>query len=439
MRVAFPVPGGSVPDMDALARAARDHPDAPALVVGERVISYVDLDTAAWGVADLVRSSGSLGTHAVAFWGDRTPEAVAAVWGIPRAGVAAVPVDPRTQPARAMASTRAAGVRGLWTPPSGGFDRLVAAGAGPVDRAAGEYVVFTSGSAGHPKGVRLTPGNVAASVEASRMRLGHGPGDAWLCVLPLFHVGGLSILWRQAASAAPVVLLERFDPEAAADALDRVAFASVVPTMLSRMLDAGAAGHDGLTAVLVGGAASQRRLLEEARERGIPAVPTYGMTETCSQIATPTPDDPLDGTVGSPLDGAEVVIGDDGRIRVRGAMVSPGYVGEEPRDDDWFVTGDLGRLDDGRLVVLGRADAVIVTGGENVHPLEVETALRSHSAIRDVRVFGAPDPDWGQIVVAEVESDAAVEDLDRIAASLPPHMRPRRWDVVDLIRRKLDV
>jgi O-succinylbenzoic acid--CoA ligase len=208
--------------------------------------------------------------------------------------------------------------------------------------------------------------------------------------------------------------------------------------MLRRVMAAGGAGGEGLRAVLVGGAASHVGLLDGARRVGIPAVPTYGMTETCSQIATPDPSDPPDGTVGPPLEGAEIEIGGDGRIRVRGPMVSPGYVGEPPRGDEWFVTGDLGMIESGRLRVLGRADSVIVTGGENVHPGAVAALLLTHPEIEDARVFGVDDDEWGQIVAAEVVTDASVERLDALAATLPAHMRPRRWEVVDRMSAKLD-
>lgn len=433
--------------MDALARAAAEHPHAPALIGVDGITTYAELNAAAWGVADLIAASGTLGQHAVAFWGARTPETVAAVWGVPRTGVAAVPIDPRLAPATAMDATRSAGVRGLWVAPPGGLDRLMERGD-PVDGPLGEYIVFTSGSQGKPKGVRITQGNIEAAVSASRLRLGHGRGDTWLGVLPLFHVGGLAILWRQAESAAPVVLHEAFDAAEVARALPDVTLASVVPVMLRRLLAAGASGSPGLRAVLVGGAASDRELLSAAREAGIPAVPTYGMTETTSQIATPDPDDPLDGTVGSALEGAEIrvmrdetpVVGEQGRIEVRGPMVSPGYVGEVPRGpEDWFTTSDIGVVDSsGRLIVVGRADSGIVTGGENVHPAAVEAALRVHDEIHDIRVFGVADAQWGEIVVAEVVTDLDRESLDRLAARLPAAMRPRRWQVVPRMHRKLD-
>lgn len=434
--------------MDSLARSARDHPDAPALITSDRVVTYAEVDRAADGVAHQVRTSGTLAGHPVAFWGDRTPEAVAAVWGIPRAGVPAIPVDPSLPAAVSMEATRAVGVRGLWSPPDGGFDRLASMDRSRSAGPSGGYVVMTSGSLGQRKGVRLTAANVDASVAASATRLLHGPGDSWLCVLPLFHVGGLAILWRQAAAGAPVVLHERFDVERAAAALGEVTFASFVPVMLSRMLAAGATGGDRLRVVLVGGAAADVGLLAEARDRGIPAIPTYGMTETASQVATPDPGDPLDGTVGTALPGAELRVvrdgeprvGVEGRIQVRGAMVSPGYVGEVERaPGEWFVTGDLGVLDSaGRLTVTGRADAVIVTGGENVHPSQVESLLRQVPGIREARVSGMPDAEWGQVIAAEVVTGLSLPELEAAVASFPPMLRPRRWSLVERITEKLD-
>ena len=435
--------------MDWLATSADARPDAPAVITAERTVSYGELDRAADGVASIISASGSLGSRAVAFWGDRSIETVAALWGIPRAGVTAVAVDPRTAPAVAMEATEAAGVRGLWATPAGGFDRLLDRGAATptASRPDASYVVPTSGSEGSPRGVLLTDDNLAAAVTGSRERLGNGPDDAWLCVLPLFHVGGLSILWRQAESGAPVVLLDRFDPAAAAAALDNVTFASFVPVMLRRIVDT-KREWDGLTAVLVGGAAADDRLLATARSAGIPAIPTYGMTETCSQIATPSPGAPLDGSVGPPLPGAEIrvtdggvsVVGSEGRIEVRGPMVSPGYVGGPERGtDEWLTTSDLGVLDhDGRLSVVGRADRVIVTGGENVHPAAVERLLAGHPAVRASRVFGLPDTEWGMRVVAEVETDVGVEVLEAWAAErIPPNVRPREWRVVDRLSDKI--
>jgi O-succinylbenzoic acid--CoA ligase len=436
--------------IDRLAASAASRPDAPAIIFADRVVTFRELDRAANGVAATIAASGSFGAHAVAVWGERTPEAVAALWGIPRAGVDAVVVDPRMQPAAAMASTRSAGVRGLWSPPDGGFDRLLQRGSDepPTDRA-GRYVVFTSGSEGERKGVILTQTNVAASVDASRSFLGNTSDDAWLLVLPTFHVGGLAILWRQADASAPVVLHERFDPAAAADALEACRFVSFVPVMLRRVLEVDDRRYDSEPVVLVGGAAASPTLIAAARARGIRAVASCGMTETCSQVCTVSPGEEPDGSVGFPLPGAEVrvfdghqtVVGTPGRIEVRGPMLSPGYVAEPERAaGEWFTTSDLGvRGDDGRLVVLGRADHVIVTGGENVHPFEVQRVLEAHDRIVAAAVRGEPDEEWGERVVAVVETTLTIAELEEWAGErLPPHQRPRRWEIVDRIGGKLE-
>jgi O-succinylbenzoic acid--CoA ligase len=295
----------------------------------------------------------------------------------------------------------------------------------------------------------ITAANIAAAVAGSRERLGNRPSDVWLCVLPLFHIGGLSILWRQAESGGPVMLHERFEPSAVADAMSGAELASLVPVMLKKVLGVDQRTWSGMRAVLIGGAGVDFATLDSARERGIPAVPTYGMTETCSQVATPAPHEELDGSVGAALAASEirtvvgetVVTGTVGRIQVRGPMVSPGYVGEPRRDpSEWLVTGDLGVLrSDGRLTVRGRADRIIVTGGENVDPEAVEHLLLTNPAIGAARVFGRPDEEWGMRVVAEIVTNAPVEELAAWAAKrMPATMRPREWHIVDRIVAKLD-
>lgn len=432
--------------MDYLALAAADRPDAPAIVFGERTITYRELDRAANAVAGMVLGAGLEGTG-VAFWGERDPATVAAVWGVCRAGATAVPVDPRLPPAEAMQLTRDAGVRGLFPIPEGGIDALLDRKVpgelpawGPSEPGA-RFVVFTSGSEGTHKGVILTGANIVASVNGSRGRLGNGPDDSWLGVLPLFHVGGLSILWRQAEQAAPVVLEAAFDPARVAGLLETVAYASLVPTMLRRVLDTGLAL--GASKVLVGGGPADVSLLRRAIDAGIPALQTYGMTETASQVTTVAPgDEEADlGTAGRPIDGAEIRI-TDGRIELRGPMLSPGYLGDAPRPEGaWFTTGDLGSVDDkGRLTVIGRADAVIVTGGENVHPSAVERILRQHPGVVDARVFGLPDEEWGKRVVAEVvlEGITATDLREWATTRLTPAQLPKEWRPVEKLRSKLE-
>jgi O-succinylbenzoic acid--CoA ligase len=297
-------------------------------------------------------------------------------------------------------------------------------------------LLFTSGTTGTPKAVPLTAGNWEAAVSASAAHLGHTADDEWLTAMPLHHVGGLSVLFRSAYVGGRVRILPGFDSAEFADALtDGVTFASVVPTMLRRLLDIDDRSYRGLKAVLVGGGPIPPGLLEEARGRGIAALPTYGMTETCAQVATLKPGSDLAYRV-DPLPSVEVQIEPDGRIALRGPQVFAGYLGEEQRaPDDWFITGDLGRLhDDGSLQVLGRADDVIVTGGENVDPSAAEAVLSGLEGVDGVMVVGVPSEEWGNEVVCLFTGNVSETDLDRWARDhLEPHQVPKRWLEVEAI------
>jgi O-succinylbenzoic acid--CoA ligase len=312
---------------------------------------------------------------------------------------------------------------------SGGGATVV--GPEPETTTAGEsvLVVFTSGSTGPPKGVRLSLLNLEAAASASAEHLGHGPNDSWLLAMPLHHVGGISIVVRQSYTGGSVTMLPRFDPDEAAKAMGgRVTMVSVVPTMLSRLLDRGPFG--GLRAVLVGGGPLPAGLLEKAVERGMPVLPTYGMTETFGQVATLRPNAPL-AYAAHPLPGVEVRIEPDGRIALRSPQISAGYLGEPDRADSWFVTNDIGEMGDDEAVrVMGRADTMVVTGGENVSPERVEAMVRQHPDVDDAVVIGVPDPEWGQMLVCLHEGGP--EDLGAWAAQrLPSFMVPKRWVRID--------
>ena len=266
-------------------------------------------------------------------------------------------------------------------------------------------ILHTSGTTAAPKPVELSYGNFRASAAAAQANLPIGPGDRWLCVLPLFHVGGLSILTRCAFYGAQPVIHERFDVEAVKHSLEsgEAAVVSLVATMLRRLRDAGLRRAPALRAALVGGGPVPADLLEWGAEVGLPLLQTYGMTETCSQIAT------APGGSGSArlLPGVEARIGDAGEILVRGPMVARGALGA----DGWLHTGDRGRLDpDGSLHVDGRIKDTIVTGGENVAAAEVEEALLAHPAVADAAVAGRPDAEWGEAVTAFVVPARPVTD-----------------------------
>jgi O-succinylbenzoic acid--CoA ligase len=351
-------------------------------------------------------------------------------------------------------------------------------------------VLYTSGTTGDPKPVQLTAGNVLASATSSALRLGVLPGDRWLCELPAYHMGGIAPFYRTAVYGTTAVVHEReplaapaesdeptgrdgFDAAGTLRALHEHAATgvSLVPTQLRRLLEAadaaGADEPDGLPAslrfVLLGGGPAPERLIERCDRRDVPVCPTYGLTETASQVTTARPEEATErvGTVGRPLAFTDVVVarptdgesaeragadtpagfrrpapGEVGEVFVRGPTVTPGYYGRpavtaERFVDGWLRTGDRGRLVDGRLFVAGRRADRIVTGGENVDPETVADAVRSVAGVRSVAVVGVPDEEWGEAVAALVVRAADAADRDAAAAE------PSRETVLSACRERL--
>ena len=299
-----------------------------------------------------------------------------------------------------------------------------------IDPSDAASVLFTSGTSGRPKGVRLTIHNWEAAANASMQHLGHGSADTWLLALPLHHVAGLSILMRSAYAGGAVRMLPGFDPVAFATHLRRgVSVVSMVPTMLSRVLDVDPGPYDGLKAVLLGGGPIPDRVLDRAGAAGLPVLPTYGLTETAGQVATLKPEAPLENKA-HPLPGVDIRIDPDERIAVRGPMLSPGYVGEPDRgSEDWLVTGDLGTIDDdGALRVTGRADTIIVSGGENIDPAVVEATLLRVEGVQEALVAGLTSDEWGMEAVCLYVGQANPAQVETaLRQILPVFMIPKRW------------
>ncbi|HEV2473361.1 MAG TPA: AMP-binding protein, partial [Chthonomonadales bacterium] len=263
-----------------------------------------------------------------------------------------------------------------------------------------------------------------------------------LACLPLFHIGGLAILMRSVVYGISVIVQEKFDALAVNRAIDEdgVTIISVVAVMLQRMLDARGPGRfypAALRCVLLGGGPAPRALLEDCAGRGVPVVQTYGMTEACSQAVTLAPADALrkPGSAGRPLltvqlrimrDGRQAQEGEPGEIELRGATITPSYADRpdattQAFHDGWFATGDIGYLDEeGYLYVLDRRADLIISGGENVYPAEVEAVLASHPDVIEAGVCGQPDPQWGHVPVAFVHlragSSISAEELMAYAA-----------------------
>jgi O-succinylbenzoic acid--CoA ligase len=349
-----------------LHTASLRRPEGLAVETPERSLTYAELFARARAAAD-GKAAGERVPLAIE---DRLEFAVA-LHSCLLAGAAAVPIDLRlSQEERDERVTRGLATQG----------------------SAVATVMHTSGTTSAPKPVELTYGNWQANALGSAVMLGLDLQERWLCVMPLAHVGGLSILLRSTIYATTVVAHGRFDTDAVLEELmnpdRRITLVSLVPTMLARLLDAGLSRPPTLRWALLGGGPIPAPLLARAEEAGVPVAPTYGMTEACSQIAT----------FGFPLPGVELRTV-AGELWVRGPVVAPGALAE----DGWLHTGDLADLGaGGRLVIVGRKSETIVTGGENVAPAEVEAVLLEHPAVSDVGVFGREDPEWGEAVVARV-------------------------------------
>ena len=367
-------------------------------------VTYAELDAAATLAARRLAAQGVGEGDRVATTLAPGPEFAALLHALPRLGAALVPLNTRLPDEarrRQVELSRAKLV--LDRPLEDGFEtelvpRLL------LDPDAVHTVLFTSGTSGQPKPVELTVANQGAAAAASQAVFRYGPEDRWLCPLPLFHIGGLAILVRCARAGATAVLAERVDPAA----LEGITLASVVATQLRRLRDAGLTEAPALRAFVLGGGPVPPELLEWARSHELPVRSTYGMTESCSQVAVTAPWERR----AVPVPGAELAIGEQDEILVRGPMVAPAAVDA----DGWLHTGDVGRIDRaGALSVEGRIKELIVTGGENVAPATVEAALAAHPGIADAAVVGVADPEWGEAVTAYVVEHRPVSDYELLA------------------------
>jgi o-succinylbenzoate---CoA ligase len=399
---------------DWLTTAARARPDHPAVVAGGKAVTYAELDGRAGALARRLAAAGVRPGYRVRVSHPPGITFAELLHAVPRLGGVFEPVAPTDPPEPELDPN-----------PDGAHVDLRTA----HERDAVHSVIHTSGTTGEPNSVELTFGNHAASAAASAEALGVHADDRWLCPLPLHHVGGLGVLVRCAINHTTAVLHERFDAKRVKRVLEagEVTLASLVPTMLVRLREAGLRTAPGLRVIALGGGPIPAGLLGWAQEAGIPVTPVYGMTETCSQVVA--------GSPGRPLRGVELDIAPDGEILIRGPMVARG----ELAPDGWLHTGDLGRLDElGRLHVEGRLKELIVTGGENVAPLEVEQALLSHPAVTDAAVTGRPDPEWGEAIVAFVvlgQEATTGELVSWCGERLAPHKVPKRIERVPRLPR----
>src|SRR6478609_4393278 len=419
---------------DWLSQRSQSAPDRVALVADGAEVTYAELEAEATWVARRLAAQGVRRGSTVAMTMHPRREQVVLIHALLKAGAVLLPLSPRLS-AEERAAVIAAEEPAVDLDDAGELTQTEAdlplLGEHDMDDVASH--VMTSGSTGAPEPIGLTYGNFLWSAVASAFNIGVEPEDRWLCCLPLSHIAGLGIVMRSVIYGTTAVVHDGFDVDRVAAALERdeITVVSLVATMLSRLLEAGA-DLSGPRAILIGGGPVPEDPLEEALGRGATVVQTYGLTETCSQVTTLAPADARRklGSAGRPLLTTHLRI-QEGEILVQGPTVAPGRADA----DGWLHTGDLGRIDDeGFLYVEDRIDDMIVTGGENVVPAEVEKVLLRHPEVADAAVVGREDPEWQQAVTAVVvlreDADLPTEELRRhCAETLAGYKVPKRVEL----------
>jgi O-succinylbenzoic acid--CoA ligase len=418
-----------------LAQRAETCPDRVALIAGGIGLTYEELEAEASMAARRVAARGVRRGGNVVIAQPSGLEYVITLHALMKLGAVVHPLNPGLAPNELDAEVERAKpalVIGESEPVTMSEADLPLLGEHDLD--ALHCRILTSGTSGSPRSVGLTYGNHLWSAVGSAFNLGVDPADRWLCCLPMHHVAGLQIVMRSVIYGTGAVVHDGFDTERVAESFGRdgVTLASLVTTQLVRLLAAGV-DLSRPRAILVGGGPVPIDVLEEAMGRGASVVQTYGMTETASQVTTLAPQDARRklGSAGRPLLTTHLRIF-DGEICVQGPVVAPGCADE----DGWLHTGDLGRIDDeGFLYVEDRLGDVIVSGGENVLPAEVEEVLLRHPDVADAAAVGRSDPEWQEAVEAVVvlREGAATDEAalrEYCAASLAGYKVPKRVEFV---------
>ena len=423
-----------------LAQRSQSCPERTALVADGAGVTYSELEAESVWVARRLGAEGVRRGATAALTMSPSRELVVLIHALMKLGAVVLPISPAQSDSEREAVLEAEnpaldlGDAGLLTQTEADLPLL-----GEHDMDDIHCRILTSGSTGAPHTVGLTYGNHLWSAVGSAFNIGVEPEDRWLCCLPLSHIAGLSIVMRSVIYGTTAVLHDGFDVDRVAASLDEegITLVSLVSTMLVRLLDAGA-DLSGPRAILVGGGPVPAEVLEEALGRGATVVQTYGLTECCSQATTLAPAEARRklGSAGRPLLTTHLRIL-DGEILIQGPTVAPGCADA----DGWLHTGDLGRIDEeGFLYVTDRIDDMIVSGGENVVPAEVERVLMAHPEVVDAAVVGREDPEWQQAVTAIVvlRSDSATspDDLRRHCAEvLAPFKVPKRIELASALPR----
>ena len=451
---------GSLPRSWA-ARAA-SHPERACLAFGPETLTYGDLEAASRRAAGRLHAAGLRAGERIFFSAGASADLVVAHVACLRLGLVVVPANTAYRAAEighvvADARPRAAVVDDLlradWIRAADESvqvfspDLPLPDGPAPdLDAASPEsaaLIGYTSGTTGRPKGAVLSHGNLLSSVEALRLAWRWAPADRLILALPLFHMHGLGVgLHGTLHAGASASILPRFEPDAVFDAIatEEASLFFGVPTLYHRLADHPRVGELGRLRLCVSGSAPLPADLHSRFEQlaGQRIVERYGMTETVMLVSNPVNGERRPGTVGLPLPGVEMRLrGTPAEIEVRGPNVFSGYW-ERPEanaeafsEDGFFRTGDLGELDEaGYLSISGRAKELLISGGYNVYPREVEEALAEHPSVSECAVVGTPSEEWGDAITAYVvekpPGDVGTEGVrEFLADRLAPYKHPR--------------
>jgi o-succinylbenzoate---CoA ligase len=423
-----------------LAQRSQSCPDRTALVADGAEMTYAELEAEAIWVAGRLAAAGVRRGSTAALTMHPRREQVVLLHALMKLGARLLPLGPRLT-AEERATIVAAEEPIVDLDDAGELTQTEAdmplLGEHDMDDVCCR--VLTSGSTGTPRPIPLSYGNFLWNAVGSGFNIGVEPEDRWLCCVPLSHIAGLGIVMRSVIYGTTAVIHDGFEADRVGAALESedISVLSVVATMLTRLLEAGV-DLSGPRAILVGGGPVPQEPLEEALAKGATVVQTYGLTETCSQVTTLAPADARRkvGSAGRPLLTTHLRI-QDGEILVQGPTVAPGSADA----DGWLHTGDLGHIDDeGFLYVSDRIDDLIVSGGENIAPAEVEEVLLRHPEVADAAVVGREDPEWQQavtaVVVLENGSEVTPDELRRHCAdSLAGFKVPKRVELAAALPR----
>ena len=426
-----------------LDRIAAAHPNAPAIYIEGEEIDYHTLKEQTDALVSTLSQAGVKSGHHLALVTQSARIIALMAYAAPHMGITFLPLDPRLPSKWQNSLLAQAGIEYVlcdnevsdhWvenvhviTIGQLLLQQFTLGTKSSVETKTSIYtplMLATSGSTDIPKVALLTPENISASVHNTNQHLGLQHSDLWLDCLPLFHIAGLMILYRCIARGAAVILHDKFDAQKVWDELQQqpVTHLSLIPTMLIRLLEqAGDTSPPStLKAVLIGGAPLDPELALRAIKLGWPLYATFGMTETTSQIAShrlelSDIENHQNLTSGKLYENIEIQIRDDegqpcegiGHIALRGSQIMSGYANSDEQNnigidkDGWLATSDMGQVDKNRnLLVIGRADEVIICGGEKIHPGQIESLMSSCPGINEVAIVGQKDTTWGNVLMA---------------------------------------